>query len=194
MATKPAIWAFLVSYFCNGYAFYNLLSWTPVYFHDAFPESKGWIFNVVPWFASFLVQNLSGYYANSILSSGVSVTCLRKFYSAVLFLGTMVFSLLLNAVETFQQALIVMTLTVAVGGFNTCSLTLNPQDLMPENAGALFGLGNMTSALAGSIGVYVTGCILERTGQWSLIFFINAGVSFFAFVIFQLFGSGEPIV
>lgn len=193
LTKEPAIWALMFCYFCNGYAFYNLLSWAPVYFHDAFPESKGWVFNVVPWLASFILQNLTGYYSNNLISSGLSVIFVRKLYSAVLFLGTTVFSLLLISVETFQQALVVMALTVGVGTFNTCSITMNPQDLLPEHAGALFGLGNMLSALGGTIGVYLTGYILEKAGHWSSIFFINAVVSLFAFIAFQLFGSAEPI-
>ena len=158
-----------------------LLSWTPAYFHDAFPQSKGWVFNVLPWLASFVVQNISGFFANNLMSSGSSVTYVRKLYAAMLFLGTGVFSLMLNTVESFQQALFVMSLTVGVNAFSTSSISLNPQDLSPKHAGALFGLGNSVSALGGSIGVYLTGYILEHSGDWSSVFFINSFLSFFAF-------------
>ena len=127
------------------------------------------------------------------MSSGSSVTYVRKLYAAMLFLGTGVFSLMLNTVESFQQALFVMSLTVGVNAFSTCSIALNPQDLSPKHAGALFGLGNSVSALGGSIGVYLTGFILEHSGHWSSVFFINSFISFFAFIIFQCFGSGRAI-
>ena len=191
---KASVWAFLIAFFCYGYTFYVLLSWTPAYFHDAFPESKGWVFNVLPWLASFVVQNISGFFANNLMSSGSSVTYVRKLYAAMLFLGTGVFSLMLNTVESFQQALFVMSLTVGVNAFSTSSISLNPQDLSPKHAGALFGLGNSVSALGGSIGVYLTGYILEHSGDWSSVFFINSFLSFFAFVIFHCFGSAQPVV
>ena len=191
---KASVWAFLIAFFCYGYTFYVLLSWTPAYFHDAFPESKGWVFNVLPWLASFLVQNFAGYYSNKLMSSGSSVGYVRKLYAALLFLGTGVFSLMLNTVESFQQALFVMSLTVGVNAFSTSSISLNPQDLSPKHAGALFGLGNSVSALGGSIGVYLTGFILEHAGHWSSVFYINAFISFFAYIIFQCFGSAEPAV
>ena len=190
---KRSVWAFLIGFFCNGYTFYVLLSWTPAYFHDAFPKSKGWIFNVLPWLASFAIQNISGYYSNSLMSSGASVTYVRKLYAALLFLGSGTFSLMLNTVESFQQALFVMSLTVGVNAFSTCSIALNAQDLSPKHAGALFGLGNSVSALGGSIGVYLTGFILEHSGHWSSVFFINSFLSFFAFIVFQCFGSAQPV-
>ena len=190
---KSSIWAYLIAFFSYGYTFYVLLSWTPAYFHDAFPESKGWIFNVLPWLSSFAMQNVAGYYSNSLMSSGASVTYVRKLYSALLYLGTCMFSLLLSTVESFQQALLIMSLTVAVNAFSTSSISLNAQDLSPKHAGALFGLGNSLSALGGSIGVYLTGFILEHSGHWSSIFLINAAVSFVAFLAFQLFGSAEVI-
>jgi len=190
---KSSVWAYLIAFFSYGYTFYVLLSWTPAYFHDAFPESKGWVFNVLPWLASFTVQNVAGYYSNTLMSSGTSVTFVRKFYSGMLFLGTCVFSLLLNTVESFQQALFIMSLTVGVNAFSTSSISLNPQDLSPKHAGALFGLGNSVGALGGSIGVYLTGFILEHSGSWASIFFINALISFVAFLAFQIFGSGEAV-
>ncbi|XP_066919655.1 voltage-gated purine nucleotide uniporter SLC17A9-like [Clytia hemisphaerica] len=191
---RASVWAFLVAFFAYGYTFYVLLSWAPAYFHDAFPESKGWIFNVIPWLASFAVQNIAGYYSNTLMSSGASTTYVRKLYAAMLFLGTGLFSLLLNTVESFQQALFVMALTVGVNAFSTSSISLNAQDLSPKHAGALFGFGNSLSALGGSIGVYLTGWILEHSGRWSYVFLINSAISFFAFIVFQLFGSAEAVV
>lgn len=192
--SKKPFWALVVAYFCSSLVFYNLLSWTPVYFHEAFPESKGWIFNVVPWVVNFILANILGYLANVLLSSGVSVTTLRKSYAAALFLGVAVFSLMLTAVETFKQALFVMSLTIGVNAFQSCALSLNSQDLCPKHAGAVHGMVNCTGAFAGFIGVYLTGYILESAGHWSSVFMLTSAISVFGFFGFQMYGTGERIL
>ena len=189
-STKP-FWGLVIAYFCSGFVFFNLLSWTPVYFHDLFPESKGWIFNVVPWSVNFVLLNISSYYANILLNSGTSVTMLRKSYSAIFFLGGALFSFLLTMVETFKQALFVMSLNIGMHAFASCSINTNSQDLCPRHAGALHGLINSLSALAGTMGVYFTGYILETTGHWFSVYALTSFVSIIGFLGFQLLGSGE---
>ena len=190
----PPIWGLLIAYFASGMCFYNLLSWTPIYFHDAFPESKGWIFNVVPWLLNFILTNIAGYFANVLLVSGTSITMVRKLYASLLFLGVCLSSLLLNTVETFRQALFVMSLNIGFMGFTSSSLMLNSQDLAPKHAGVLHGLMNGCGAFAGFIGIYLTGFILETTGHWSAVFLLTSVVSFVGFFAFIVFGSGERLV
>jgi len=191
-STRP-FWGLMIAYFCSGLVFFNLLSWTPIYFHDVFPESKGWVFNVVPWFVNFAITNISSYLANILLSSGTSVTSLRKTYAAIFFLGAALFSFLLTIVETFKQALFVMSLNIGVNAFSSCSISLNSQDLCPQHAGALHGLINSIGAVAGVLGVYVTGYILETTGHWFSVFLLTSAVSFIGFLGFQILGSGERL-
>ena len=194
LASHTPFWALLVAYFTNSYCFYNLLSWTPLYFHDAFPESKGWVFNVVPWVVTFVLAIISGYYADKLIVSGSSLTFVRKLFAALMFLGTGVFSLMLNSVETFKQALFIMSLNIGVNAFGSCSVIINPTDLAPRHSGALHGFMNSCGAFAGFIGVYLTGYILETTGKWSSVFMLTSGSAFIGFISYQLFGSGERIV
>lgn len=194
LAKSPSVWALFVAYFCGGMCFYNLLSWTPVYFHDAFPESKGWVFNVVPWLVNFIVANASGYLANKLLSGGTSLTFVRKLYCSIQMFGVAVFALLLNTVETFRQALFVMSIIIGLQAFSNCSTMLNSQDLAPKHAGALHGVMNCCGAISGFVGVYLTGYILETTNRWSAVFQLQAVMSFIAFVVFLIFGSGERVV
>lgn len=194
LASCSPVWALFVAYFCCSYCFYNLLSWTPVYFHDAFPESKGWVFNVIPWLANFILTNISGYVANILISGGMSITFVRKLYASILFIGIIVFSLMLTVVETFKQALFVMSLNIGVNAFATCSVGLNSQDLAPKHAGALHGIMNCCGAFAGFVGVYITGYILEVTNMWSSVYILTSIVSCIGLIVYSCFGSGERIV
>jgi len=180
-AMQWPFWGLFIAYFASNYCFYNVLAWIPVYFADLFPESKGWVFNVVPWLANFIMTNISGYLLNILIATGWSITTVRKFYASVMFLGIFSFSILLNVVETFRQALFVMSLNVAVHAFGTGSLMMNAMDLAPQHAGALYGCMNSCGAFAGFVGVYMTGYILELTGDWTSVNFVTSGFSFIGF-------------
>jgi len=190
---RPCIWAVLIAYSGSGISYTVLNSWTPVYFHDMFPESKGWVFNVVPWLGSFTAEIGTGYIANRILKSGKSVPFLRKFYAALLFLGTALFSLLLTPVSNFTQALVLMSLIAAFSAFGSSSISMNPQDLCPKHSGFFFGFANSMSALGGTAGVYLTGIVLEKDNNWTIVFICNALISVLSFLVFQIFGSTEAI-
>ena len=194
LLVQAPFWALFVAYVMQSYCFYNLLSWAPLYFHDAFPASKGWVFNVVPWLVSFVFNIVCGYTSDWMVKSGCSTTFVRKFFAALMFLGTAVFSLMLNSVETFKQALFVMSLNLGFTAFNSCSTTINAADLAPRHAGALHGFMNSAGAFAGFLGVYLTGYILETTGKWSSVFALTSGSALVGFLSYQFFGSGERIV
>jgi len=194
LASHAPFWALLVAYFLNSYCFFNLLSWAPLYFHDSFPESKGWVFNVIPWLVNFVLSIVCGYVADAMIRKGHSTTFVRKLFSSLMFMGTCVFSLLLNTVESFKQALFMMSLNIGVLALNGCSCTINPTDLAPRHAGALHGLINSCGAFVGFVGVYFTGYVLETTGKWSSIFSVTAASAVIGGLAFQICGSGERIL
>ena len=192
--SKVETWALLVVYFGNNFCFYNLLSWLPIYFHETFPHSKGWVFNVVPWMASFIVAIFSGSIARSLISNNFSVTFVRKMSTALALYGGGSFLLLLDFAETFEQALFLMSIVVGLMAFSNVGPVQNSQDLAPKYAGALYGVMNSFGAFSGVVGVYVSGHLLEAMGKWSAVFHLSSLASFIGCTVFLLFGTGERIV
>eukprot|EP00794_Sanderia_malayensis_P006156 gene6156-6863_t len=192
--SKIPTWALLVVYFCNNFCFYNLLSWLPVYFHEMFPRSKGWVFNVVPWMSSFVTAIFAGLLSRKLLSYKFSVTFVRKLCTSIALFGAATFLLLLDSVETFEQALFLMTVILGVMSFSNVGPVQNAQDLAPKHAGSLYGVMNTAGALAGIVGVYVSGYLLETIGKWSAVFHLSSAGCFIGGVVFLLFGTGERIV
>ena len=192
--SKPPVWALLVVYFCNNLCFYNLLSWLPVYFHESFPNSKGWVFNVVPWLASFVMAVVAGLLSRKLLSYKFSVTFVRKLCTAVALIGGGTFLLLLDFAETFEQALFLMTVILGLMAFSNCGPVQNSQDLVPKHAGALYGVMNTAGAFSGIVGVYLSGYLLEIFGKWSAVFHLSSGACFVGATVFLLFGTGERII
>ena len=190
-----SVWAIFISYLGSGATYSVLNSWTPVYFHDMFPNSKGWIFNVIPWLTSFIFELITGYYANRMLKIGKSPLFVRKSFAAVLFIGTAFFSILLTRISNFEQALLLMSLIAGFSAFGSSSLSLNPQDVCPNHSGSLFGLANAVGSIGGTVGIYLTGLVLEKgNDNWSKVFFCNAFMSLCSCFVFLVFGSTKPIL
>ncbi|KAL8590483.1 hypothetical protein ACOMHN_011696 [Nucella lapillus] len=159
-------------------------------------ESKypSWVFNVVPWLVIVPCNISGGWVADRMIKSGFTVTFVRKSISMVLFGGTAVFLVLISYMDSYHSTLVCMTLAVACCGFYSASLSINPVDLAPNHAGAVFGVLNTTSAIPGFVGVYMAGYVLETTKSWSAVFNQTAAICVFGNIIFLLLGTAQRII
>uniref|UniRef100_A0A3B1IEA2 Solute carrier family 17 member 9b n=1 Tax=Astyanax mexicanus TaxID=7994 RepID=A0A3B1IEA2_ASTMX len=64
---QPAV-AVIVTHLCTASTFFTLLSWLPTFFKDTFPDSKGWVFNVIPWFVAIPSSLFSGCLSDHLIS------------------------------------------------------------------------------------------------------------------------------
>ncbi|CAG5133071.1 unnamed protein product [Candidula unifasciata] len=192
--TKPAFWSLLVGHFCENNAFYILLSWMPTYFHENFPTAKGWVFNVVPWVVTIPSTIGGGWLADKMITKGYTVTFVRKLMETVALCGTAFFLFVISYASSYLSCLICMALAVACCGFHNSGILVNPQDIAPKHAGAVFGIMNMAGAVPGFVGVYIAGHILETTKSWNAVFSQTAVVCMFGWAVFIVFGTGKKIV
>ena len=191
--SNKSVLAMLFGYFSMSVSFYVFLSWSPTYFHETYPKSKAWLFNVLPYLASFLLSLGSGKVANMLIKCGFTLTFVRKLFGSLLLLGMSVFSLLLATTHSFETTLLVMTLNIGVNAFAASSVAINPQDLSPEQAGVLYGVANTCGALGGFLGVLIAGIILNSSGEWFKVFIMTSVISFLGFVVYLKYGSGKKV-
>lgn len=166
----------------------------PTFFHENFPGAKSWVFNVVPWLVIVPCNITGGMVADRMIKKGYSVTSARKTIATVLFFGVAFFLTLISYVNTYTSTLICLSCAVACCGFYSSCLAINPVDIAPQHAGAVFGIMNMTSALPGFVGVYMAGYILETTKSWSAVFNQTAAICILGWFVFFLFGSGRRMI
>lgn len=192
--SRCSFWALLISNYCSNNGFYILLSWLPTFFHENFPDAKSWVFNVVPWLVIVPCNVSGGWLADRMIKAGFTVTFVRKLIATVLFSGTALFLVLISYMDTYHSTLLCMTLALACCGFYSPSLSINPVDLAPNHAGAVFGVLNTTSAIPGFVGVYMAGYILETTKSWSAVFNQTAAICVFGNIVFLLLGTAQRII
>ncbi|XP_074203693.1 voltage-gated purine nucleotide uniporter SLC17A9 isoform X4 [Camelus bactrianus] len=76
---KSSVWAAIISQLSAACSFFILLSWLPTFFKETFPNSKGWVFNVVPWLVAIPAGLFSGLLSDRLISQGYRTITVRKF-------------------------------------------------------------------------------------------------------------------
>ncbi|XP_031574047.1 solute carrier family 17 member 9-like [Actinia tenebrosa] len=190
---EPAVWAVVLVHFCHNCMYFNLISWLPTYFHENFPQAKGWIFNVLPYIANLVGKIVGGKVADKMIQKGFSVSFTRKCLETV---GTSVSSLILltsSYATGFWQALFCMSLTLGLSALTTSGSLCNIQDLSPTFAGSISGVVFCVGAIPGILGVYATGYILHLTNSWKAVFQLTSLICISGNLVYIMLGKGKKI-
>uniref|UniRef100_A0A672PSX5 Voltage-gated purine nucleotide uniporter SLC17A9 n=1 Tax=Sinocyclocheilus grahami TaxID=75366 RepID=A0A672PSX5_SINGR len=157
---QPAVCAVIITHLCTASTFFTLLSWLPTFFKDTFPDAKGWVFNVIPWFVAIPSSLFSGCLSDHLISQGFDTASVRKLMQFFSMGVSSVFTLFLCGTTTFPTAVAFVSATMGLTTFSHSGVSVNVQDLAPSCAGALFGV----------IMVYFSGYLIEATGSWASVF------------------------
>jgi len=172
-------WGVCLGHFCNNFAFYFFISWMPLYL----TQSRGFS---VPQMAQiggavYLVYAASCYLvgkvSDALMARGVSATRVRK---GALFINcTLVFASLLCA-GFGNTALCIAALLVAgfAFGFATTTIYCVGQTIAgPRVAGKWVGVQNCAGNVAGIVAPWLTGVVVDATGQYVWAFVIAGSVA-----------------
>ncbi|XP_016300451.1 solute carrier family 17 member 9-like [Sinocyclocheilus anshuiensis] len=162
--------AVIITHLCTASTFFTLLSWLPTFFKDTFPDAKGWVFNVIPWFLAIPSSLFSGCLSDHLISQGFDTASVRKLMQFFSMGVSSVFTLFLCGTTTFPTAVAFVSATMGLTTFSHSGVSVNVQDLAPSCAGALFGVMNTCGAFTGVIMVYFSGYLIEATGSWASVF------------------------
>ncbi|XP_015452693.1 solute carrier family 17 member 9 isoform X5 [Pteropus alecto] len=161
----------------------------------ALPEAfcLGWVFNVVPWLVAIPASLFSGFLSDHLISQGYRTITVRKFMQ-VMGLGlSSVFALCLGHTSSFCKSVFFASASIGLQTFNHSGVSVNIQDLAPSCAGVLFGVANTAGALAGVVGVGLSGYLIESTGSWTSMFNLVAAISSLGLCTFLLFGKAQRV-
>ncbi|XP_006896940.1 PREDICTED: solute carrier family 17 member 9 [Elephantulus edwardii] len=190
---KPAVWAAVFSQLSSACAFFTLLSWLPTFFRETFPSSKGWIFNVVPWLVAIPASLFSGFLSDHLISHGYRTIVVRKFMQTMGLGLSSLFALCLGHTSSFCKSMVFASVSIGLQTFNHSGISVYIQDLAPSCAGFLFGVANTAGALAGVVGVYLGGYVIETTGSWNSLFNLVAVISNMGLCTFLVLGKAQRV-
>jgi ACS family sodium-dependent inorganic phosphate cotransporter len=191
--STPAVWAIVITNLCFNWSYYVLGAWLPSYMKTTFGVSivNAGLLSAAPWLASFLMGNVAGYIADGLLKAGRSATVVRKvMQTSGLVLGGLCL-LALPAAGSVMGAVVLMCCAAGLLALCFAGYAPNSFDIAPRYADVIWALSNTIGTLPGIFGVFVTGWLVDRTGSFSVPFYVTAGVSFFGAVVYLAIGSGE---
>ena len=177
----PSIWAILrqrsawftaFGLFCGNYYWYFLITWLPAYLEKErhFPKQKMAVFAWFPFFAIAASCVASGWISDRLIAGGKSPTVVRKgFASTGLALATILIGV--AVVHGDAAAMAILTLSCLAFGMYTSNLFAITQALAgPHAAGKWTSFQNGFGNLAGVLAPWLTGRVVDETGQFYVAF------------------------
>lgn len=197
MFCEMAAIAIFVAHFCHNWGYYVILSWIPKYFNDEYdiPTAEVGFYAMLPYIAMFLGSNGSGWLSDYMDSKGYSLTCIRKTMQVTAFVLPSIFLLLIIYITTTSfTATVFLTFSVGFTGFSHAAYWANIIDISPNHAETVLGASNTLASIPGIVGNTVTGWILDNTGSWSTVFWINIIAYIFATIFYSIFAKGNIVL
>jgi MFS transporter, ACS family, D-galactonate transporter len=186
-----AVWFTAIGLFCSNYFWYFLITWLPAYLEKErhFDKAKMAVFGSLSFLAVALASVASGWLSDRFIARGATPTRVRKTFAG---LG-LTFSTIILPVAVIKSDVIAMPLLVLACvcfGCYTSNVFAITQTLAgPRAAGKWTGLQNGVANLAGVAAPWITGDLVQRTGQFYLAFVVATGVVLAAAACF-VFGVG----
>ncbi len=191
---STAMWKTCIQYICSNFTFYFSLTWMYPYIQERFQLGlvEAGFYTSIPLIAGAVGNWLAGILVDSIYRKG-KWKLSRRLPAMI---GFTLSAIGMIAVTQVSSPLVsVAFMALAVFG---ADMTLSPSwafciDIGNENAGAVSGTMNM----AGNLGAFVTiiafPYLYSWTGQYELFFFICAGLSLIAVLIWSTMNPEKSI-
>jgi len=189
--SKRSAWFSALALFCSNYFWYFLVTWLPPYLERErhFAKSKMAVFGSISYLAIALSTMLCGWLSDRMIARGASPTRVRKGFSGVgLSLATVI--LFVGVVHDENTAMALLFASCLFYGLFAPQLYSMTQTMAgPRAAGKWTGFQNGVGNLAGVAAPWVTGWVVQESGNFYLAFVVAAAMALTAAGLY-VFGVG----
>ncbi|XP_055339656.1 sialin-like [Paramacrobiotus metropolitanus] len=200
IARSLPFYAICVAFFGNNWGFFTLLTNLPSYLARVlhFRIEKNGVISALPYLALGILMPIVGVVADKLIASRtLSTTTLRRAYHLIGQLSA-AGCLIMVALVGCNVVATVTLLICAVGllAFSMASFAINHIDIAPQYAGILMGITNTVGAVPGIAGPYLVGVLTSgpdghNLTQWSIVFYVTAGIFIANGIFYACCASGE---
>lgn len=173
---KRETWAFIVGKFLTDPVWWFYLFWLPKWLNEARGMDLQHIGPpLVCIYALTTVGSIGGgWISSALLKAGYTVNRARK--TAMLICACCVLPIaFVSQVENLWLAVLIIGLAAAAHQGWSANLFTTASDMFPKRAvGAVVGIGGMAGSIGGVLFSEVIGQVLQRTGQYWVLFVIGA--------------------
>jgi len=193
---QRSAWVSAFGLFCTNYYWYFLITWLPAYMEKErhFSKSKMAVLGSVPFLAIAISCIVAGSISDRLIAGGRTPTQVRKSFAGI---GLVFSTIILPVVWTRATgpAMALLILACISFGIYTSNLWAITQTLAgPRAAGKWTGFQNGFGNLAGVAAPWLTGRVVDKTGEFYWAFVVAAGFVLAGAAMF-IFGIGriEPV-
>ncbi|XP_014246507.1 putative inorganic phosphate cotransporter isoform X2 [Cimex lectularius] len=196
--TSRPLWALLVVHMAQNWGFWTLLTMIPSYIKGVlnFNIQENGMLSSLPYIAMWLCTLIFSALADMVnRRKWLSLNFSRKMWNSIAHYGGACALMLLFFKQTNStEAIILLTIAVALNAGTYLGYLCNHLDLSPNFAGVLMGITNGLANIASILGPTVAGYIVTdetNNKEWQTVFVTSAIIFFCGNSIFVLFGSTE---
>jgi MFS family permease len=189
---QRSLWFAAVGQFCANYFWYFLMTWLPAYLEKErhFSKPRMALFAWLPFLAIAVSGIISGWASDRLIERGYSTTLVRKSFAGVGMAGS-VLVIVVAMVRNDTAAIAILTIACAIYGIYASQLFAIVQALAgPHAAGKWTSFQNGFANLAGVLAPWLTGRVLDVTGQFYYAFLL-AGLIAVAGALNWVLGVGR---
>jgi ACS family D-galactonate transporter-like MFS transporter len=172
--SKRAAWGTFIGLFCANYVWYFIITWLPGYFRKelGYTQKEMAVFASVPLLVLAVSALTSGWISDRWISRGGDPNRVRKTFTGLGLGGsTIMFGAVLVHDRT-QSLLVLCAACLAYGLYSSNIWAITQTIAGPWAAGRWTGMQNAFGNISGMIAPWLTGWIVEKTGQFYWAFVI----------------------
>lgn len=197
--TYMPVYAIFITHTCDNWTHYLILTCLPQFFKEVLKlniQSNGF-FSCLPFLSLMVGIAFAGIFADLIRKQNcLTITTIRKLFQLVGLFGVTVFILIPGHLTCDQKGVAIMCLclcTLFQGAGITGGYTCNAIDIAPRYGSIIFAVSNSLASIPGIIAPLAVAEITENqtSGEWRVVFYMCAGVSLFAALVYGVFSSSE---
>jgi MFS transporter, ACS family, solute carrier family 17 (sodium-dependent inorganic phosphate cotransporter), other len=194
--SKRPVWALIINHFCTNWTVYMLVAWLPSYFRDVHDVSiiNAGFYSAAPWLTMFIMMNIAGWFADTLLKRGIATIVVRKFMQCIGLFGAAIFLILARDIGTAPEAMLLLCGALGLLACTFAGFAPNALELAPRYSGILAGITNTVATIPGIIGVIVTGWLVDVTGTYTTAFVLAAAVNVFGAMVWLAYATTQPVV
>jgi ACS family sodium-dependent inorganic phosphate cotransporter len=184
-ATSRAVWAMMLTGSSTNWVLYNTLAWSPIFYSEQYGigiRDSAWM-SVLPSVSGTLGGFFAGYSADAAIrklkpNDDNGIANVRKLFQCISQYGPAVaygfLTMHLPGSPWGAQAFLMLALTLLP--FSAAGNESAVQEKAGKRwVGLLYSVISLPAVMFGTLGVYVTGVVLDMSGQnWSYAFGLNA--------------------
>jgi MFS family permease len=194
--SNPNVWLLSIQYMCLAYGWWFYINWLPTYLREARGTSVtfGALLAGLPLLLGGAGCLVSAYLIPRLTTRFGSVSTARRIIAVAGFLGASACIIIFTGIEDPVRAMFVLGMAGFFNDFVMPAAWASTMDIGGRYAGTVSGAMNMMGSIAGASSVTVVGYLLFWTaGNWTLTFYISAGIYLLGALCWLALDSHTPV-